>query len=91
MLGEATGAPECDEVEGMGPTDAGEGAVAADLALPIRVVVAGELRRRVAGTEDDRVMREGGDRYTQTLDVFEQFAHVGRASLHWKMRIRMCC
>lgn len=35
-------------------------------------------------------MREGGDRYTQTLAVLEQLAHEGRASLHWKREIRMC-
>lgn len=77
-FGESTEAPKIDGVEGFRPTEAGEGAVVADLA----VAAAGGLGRRVVGTEDDRVMRGGGDRYTQTLQVFEQFPHVGRASSH---------
>lgn len=81
VFGESTEAPKFDGVEGFRPTEAGEGAVVADLG-PVRVAAAGGLRRRVAGTEDDRGVREGGDRYTQTLDVVEQLAHVGRASLH---------
>lgn len=81
VFGECTEAPKFDGVEGFRPTEAGEGAEVADLA-PVRVVVAGGLRWRVPGTEDDRVLREGGDRYTQTLEVIEQLAHVGRASLH---------
>lgn len=87
MLGESSGAPKCDGVEVIGPTDAGEGAVVAGLGAPIRVAAAGELWRRVAGTEDDRVLREGGDRYTQILDVFEQLVHVGRASSHWQVEL----
>lgn len=81
VFGEFTEAPKFDGVEGFRTTEAGEGAEVADLA-PVRVVVAGGLRWRVAGTENDRVLREGGDRYTQTLEVIEQLAHVGRASLH---------
>lgn len=88
VSGEPTEAPKFDGVEGFRPTEAGEGAVVADLA-PVRVIAAGGLRRRVAGTEEDRVVRDGGDRYTQTLDVFRQWAHVGRASLHWKTKVRM--
>lgn len=81
VFGESTEVPKFEGVEGFRPTEAGEGAVVADLA-PVRVAAAGGLGRRVAGTEDDRVVRDGGDRYTQTLDVVEQLAHVGRASLH---------
>lgn len=81
MFGDPSGLAKGDGVEIIGPTDAGEGAVVVD-PPPIRVAAAGGLRRLVAGTEDDRVVRKGGDRYTQTLEVFEQLAHVGRSSLH---------
>lgn len=88
VFGESTEAPKFDGVEGFRPTEAGDGAVVADLA-PVRAAAAGGLGRRAAGTDDDRVGREGGDRYTQTLDVFKQWAHVGCASLHWKTEVRM--
>lgn len=88
MFGESRETPKFDGVEVCRPTEAGEGAVVADLA-PVRVAAAGGLGRLVVGTEDARVVRVGGDRYTQTLDVVEQWAHEGRASLHWNMEVRM--
>lgn len=80
--GEATDVPKYDGVEAFRPTEAGEGAVVADLAPPLNAAAAGGLGRRVVGTEDARCVREGGDRYTQTLEVAEQWAHLGRASSH---------